>query len=1146
MTVGTVEAIASFVGEALAPVKDRLTADQIDDLLAELGVRLPEGLSTQGGIPNALNAGAAAAGELESALPALAAAIDAADADDPASIAALLQAGATVVQKIVALIGAISALSTGVRQVAAGLPAAERQAVEDFAAGLPGRLLEFLVLAHVDRRAPQLSTMLNLFGLVEDRSEQGGVAAVSRPYRVRRIRLRRFAKALSDPAGYLREVYHWGAPGFTGIEVFRPVAELLSANDFAVTLIEAPGQLPVLEAFLVRLVADPSTNPPGMRFRLRLPATQDFQQTVALGGPWSVTFDIKARFDPGLEGTFSPDGQFHFAPPTSTGTANVVVTAGVAAAKTATAPLDLLGISGATRLQADRISVTAGIDARWTPPAAVAEPRVTFEVEKLTAVMDMADGDSFLREISGGGSGRADVSISATWSPTAGVRFTGSSALEIAIPAHATIGPATLETVYLRGGFDGATVPVELSAALRGELGPLTASVDRIGITLRFTFPDNGGNLGPLQVDTAFKPPNGVGLAIDGGGFAGGGYLFLDPDRGEYAGALELKFQGIIHLKAVGVLNTKLPDGSSGFSLLIIITAEFAPIQLGFGFTLNGVGGLLGINRTVLFDVLRLGVRDGTLNSILFPVDVIANAPRIIADLKRVFPPLPGRFLIGPMGKLGWGTPPLISLELGVIIEIPRPAFAIVGVLRLAMPADDVAILNLQVNFAGTIDFERRELTFDASLFDSRVLTFTLTGDMAVRIYWGDNANFLLTVGGFHPAFSPPPIGLGPLRRLAIVIFDGNPSLRAEAYFAVTSNTVQFGAKIELRAGASIFNVYGFLSLDALIQFDPFHFIAQIGAMLAVRRGSSTLFSVRLDLILEGPTPWHANGKASFEIGFIFTITISVRFDVTFGDAVATVLAPVLVFDLLMEALNQRGNWSAVTTGVSPLVTTRDLGTRSSEIIHPMGSLAVSQKVVPLRLPINRFGARRVEGGNQFSIISMTAGVTTSAVSSIPVVPVEDQFAPAQFIELSDAEKLSRRSFEPFEAGVEARSSAAPRADFVRNIAVEHEVIYLRKPRLRLVHRIGKFIFDTLLRGGAVALSPLGKERLIATGLGTAPVSMNTGAFVVANTDDLQVHDATLVFRSETAAVQAMKAVVAGKPELKGKLQVVSEFELAA
>ncbi len=1140
MSVGTVEAIALFVGEALAPIKDRLAADQIDDLLAELGIRLPDGFSSQGGIPNALNAGAAAAGELQTALPALAAAIEAADADDAASIAALLLTGATVIQKVTSVIGAISALATGVRQVAAGLSPADRQAVEDFAAILPGRLLEFLVLAHIDRRAPQVAPMLNLVGLVEDREQEGGAASVLRPYRVRRIRLRRFAKALTDPAGYLRDVYHWGEPGFTGIELFRPIAELMGLNDFAVTLIEAPGQLPVLEAFLVRLVADPSTNPPGMRFRLRLPATEDFRQTFPLGGPWSITFDVRARFDPGLEGTFSPDGQFRFTPPTSTGTANVKVTAGLQAAKVPPAPFDFIGISGATRLQAERITATAGIDARWVPPSAVAEPVVTFEVEKLTAVMDMAGGDSFLREISGGGSGKADVSISATWSPTAGVRFTGSSALEIAIPSHSTIGPATLETVYLRAGFEGDAVPVEISAALRGELGPLTASVDRIGVTLRFTFPDNGGNLGPLQLDVGFKPPNGVGLAIDGGGFAGGGYLFLDPGRGEYAGALELKFQGIIHLKAVGVLNTKLPDGSSGFSLLIIITAEFVPIQLGFGFTLNGVGGLIGINRTILFDVLRLGVRDGTLNSILFPVDVITNAPRIIADLKRVFPPMPGRFLIGPMGKLGWGTPTLISLELGIILEIPRPAFAIVGVLRLAMPADDVAILNLQVNFAGVVDFERRELAFDASLFDSRVLSFTLTGDMAVRIYWGDSANFLLTVGGFHPAFSPPPMGLGTLRRLAIVLFSGNPNLRAEAYFAVTSNTVQFGAKIELRAGASVFNVYGFLSLDALIQFDPFHFIVQIGAMLAVRSGSSTLFSVRLDLTLEGPTPWHARGKASFEIGFIFTVTISVRFDETFGEARITTLPPIRVLDLLIEAINKRGNWSAVSRGVSPLVATRDLGPKSGEVIHPMGALAVSQKIVPLKLPLNRFGARRLEGGNIFSI-----GPMSTPTGSIAVVPVEDQFAPGQFIDMSDAEKLSRRSFEPFEAGVEAQSSAAPQADFVRNIVVEHEVIYLRKPRLRLIHRIGRFIFDVLLRGSAVAVSPLGKERLIPTGLGTAPVSMSTGGFVVANTNDLQLHETT-IFRSEAAAVQAMKSVVAGKPELKGKLQVVSEFELAA
>jgi hypothetical protein len=95
------------------------------------------------------------------------------------------------------------------------------------------------------------------------------------------------------------------------------------------------------------------------------------------------------------------------------------------------------------------------------------------------------------------------------------------------------------------------------------------------------------------------------------------------------------------------------------------------------------VGGLLGLNRTVELDALQVGVRDGTLNSILFPTDVVANAPRIISDLKRVFPPHDDRFLIGPMGKLGWGTPTLVSVEMGLLLEIPRPAFAIIGVMRV-------------------------------------------------------------------------------------------------------------------------------------------------------------------------------------------------------------------------------------------------------------------------------------------------------------------------------------------------------------------------------------------------------------------------------------------------------------------------------
>ena len=151
----------------------------------------------------------------------------------------------------------------------------------------------------------------------------------------------------------------------------------------------------------------------------------------------------------------------------------------------------------------------------------------------------------------------------------------------------------------------------------------------------------------------------------------------VDTAKGEYVGALELTFQDLIALKAIGIINTKMPDGAPGFALLILVTAEFVPIQLGFGFTLIGVGGLLGLNRRLDTEALRVGVRTGALNSVLFPQDIIANIARIISDLKDIFPLAVEHFVIGPMGKLGWGTPTLLSLEIGVIIDLPVPAVVI-------------------------------------------------------------------------------------------------------------------------------------------------------------------------------------------------------------------------------------------------------------------------------------------------------------------------------------------------------------------------------------------------------------------------------------------------------------------------------------
>ena len=55
----------------------------------------------------------------------------------------------------------------------------------------------------------------------------------------------------------------------------------------------------------------------------------------------------------------------------------------------------------------------------------------------------------------------------------------------------------------------------------------------------------------------------------------------------------------------------------------------FPKIELSYGFTLNGLGGIIALDRRLAEDELLKGIREGALNQILFPDDPIAAAPKI-------------------------------------------------------------------------------------------------------------------------------------------------------------------------------------------------------------------------------------------------------------------------------------------------------------------------------------------------------------------------------------------------------------------------------------------------------------------------------------------------------------------------------------
>jgi hypothetical protein len=58
---------------------------------------------------------------------------------------------------------------------------------------------------------------------------------------------------------------------------------------------------------------------------------------------------------------------------------------------------------------------------------------------------------------------------------------------------------------------------------------------------------------------------------------------------------------------------------------------------------------LIGIHRSIDKDVFLEGVRTGLLDSVMFPDDPIATAPKILSDIQAAFPTAPGSFVVGAM-----------------------------------------------------------------------------------------------------------------------------------------------------------------------------------------------------------------------------------------------------------------------------------------------------------------------------------------------------------------------------------------------------------------------------------------------------------------------------------------------------------------
>lgn len=591
---------------------------------------------------------------------------------------------------------------------------------------------------------------------------------------------------------------------------------------------------------------------------------------------------------------------------------------------------------------------------------------------------------------------------------------------------------------------------------LNGELplGPLKLAFSSASLVLQPKLPDNT-TLPPFTVGP--QQPSGIAVSLPspfGGGLPGGGAIVRLPSVASsaagFGGALSVPL-GAVSISASAVLE-RLPDGVPSF-LALMGAAFVPPIQLSFGFSLDRVGGLVGVHRRADTDALAVAVRTGAAADTLLATRPPTNPSIAIEALRRFFPAFQGRHLIAPTLRLAWlsaGAGSFLSLDLGLVAEVPSGKVVLLGVARAGIPGVP-GLVQLRLDLLGVVDPAQALVSIDASLVDSHVLgVFSVYGDAAMRLHWGSQAYAVVSIGGFYPGFNPEPAQLPALRRVGLSLqTPGGPlSIRAEGYLAFTTNTIQLGGRFDITFSMGL-TAHGFLQLDALVQFRPFAFVANASAGFDVRAGGFSFGGVRLDGTVSGPGPLVIRGRLTIET-FLFDVSWDETFSLGSGPA-DMAASPGELLAIVQQEIARAGNVRAASID-DPAVVLAPRPTRAGvAAVPPTGALQWSQRRAPLGLPIER-----VDG----LPLPARAGVRVLT----PGDPVAERFAPGHYCNLNEAEQLNRPPFDVLDAGVVLSSGPPHRSvaqDDQRKVdlvvilpGLEHEQIAERTDLRAIAHLV--------------------------------------------------------------------------------------------
>ncbi|KAI1819780.1 putative transcriptional activator srcap-like protein [Xylaria intraflava] len=433
--------------------------------------------------------------------------------------------------------------------------------------------------------------------------------------------------------------------------------------------------------------------------------------------------------------------------------------------------------------------------------------------------------------------------------------------LHIIFTATMELGPVGLSLI-------GFSLGVNLKVLKKPELSDISVTLE--GLSVAFERP-------PLTIAGIIRHSKDSGLEY----YAGGLIIGWVPYQ----------------VQAAGFYGSVTPDkGQSFVSVFVFARLDGPLVELEFA-EISGVTGGFGYNSDV-----HVPTADQIVNFPFIKQASPDDAKDSAMDtLKKLTDPGEGGWF-SPLNGTYWAAVgmkidafQLIALDAVVVVQfgeaIKLGIFAVASV-DIPNPNSPMKFAHAELGIAVVVDFSYGVLKAEAQLSPNSYILHPschLTGGFALY-YWfeaphADHSkvgDFVFSMGGYHPAYevlqgypNPPRLGIS-------WSLGGGLSITGGAYFAITPKACMGGGRLHAALHAGPLEAWFDAFADFLINYEPFHFLAEIGIDVGVRFNIDVWFvhthisvDVGADLTMWGP-PLAGRVHINLKV---------VKFDMNFGDA---------------------------------------------------------------------------------------------------------------------------------------------------------------------------------------------------------------------------------------------------------------------